>query len=228
MGNRYEEANDLVGRRYNLKNQIKNFLQTKKSEHGGKLSKKAGYIIVVGLIGLLLLIVGNIFSSSTTDDNQSISNVASEVDKPAEETFSDKSKSTSNVDDIESGYEDNLKEMLNNIEGVSDVEVMVNLESTKVKVYEKNLIAGQQSTTETDKSGGTREIEDNTKETQVVLVRQGDKEVPLLIRTKKPEVRGVFVVAKGVDHATVKKWVVDSVSRVLDVPTHRVSVMPKN
>ncbi|MFB4166435.1 stage III sporulation protein AG [Virgibacillus sp. JSM 102003] len=211
-----------------MKKQIKNFLQTKKSEHGGKLSKKAGYIVIVGLIGLLLLIIGNIFSSSTIDDNQSISNVATEVEKPAEETFSDKSKSTSNVDDIESGYENNLKEMLNNIEGVSDVEVMVNLESTKVKVYEKNLIAGQQSTTETDKSGGTREIEDNTKETQVVLVRQGDKEVPLLIRTKKPEVRGVFVVAKGVDHATVKKWVVDSVSRVLDVPTHRVSVMPKN
>ncbi|MGP4107307.1 stage III sporulation protein AG [Virgibacillus sp. L01] len=211
-----------------MKNQIKNFLQTKKSESGGRLSKKAGYIVVVGLIGLLLLIIGNIFSSSTTDDDQSISNVASEVEKPAEETFSDKSKSTSDVDDIESSYEDNLKEMLNNIEGVSDVEVMVNLESTKVKVYEKNLIAGQQSTTETDKSGGTREIEDNTKETQVVLVRQGDKEVPLLIRTKKPEVRGVFVVAKGVDHATVKKWVVDSVSRVLDVPTHRVSVMPKN
>lgn len=211
-----------------MKKQIKNFLQTKKSEHGGKLSKKSGYIVVVGLIGLLLLIIGNVFSTSTTDDNQSITNVASEVEKPAEETFSDKSKSTSNVDEIESGYEDNLKEMLNNIEGVSEVEVMVNLDSTKVKVYEKNLIAGQQSTTETDKSGGTREIEDNTKETQVVLVRQGDKEVPLLVRTKKPEVRGVFVVAKGVDHATVKKWVVDSVSRVLDVPTHRVSVMPKN
>ncbi|MBP1950386.1 stage III sporulation protein AG [Virgibacillus litoralis] len=211
-----------------MKKQIKDFLQIKKSEHGGKLSKKAGYILVVGLVGLLLIIIGNIFSTSATDDNQSLNNVTSEAEKPAEETFSDKSKNTSNADEIEKSYEDNLKEMLDKIQGVSNVEVMVNLESTNVKVYEKNLIAGQQSTTESDKNGGTREIEDNTKETQVVLVRQGDKEVPLLIQIKKPEVRGVFVVAKGVDHATVKKWVIDSVSRVLDVPTHRVSVMPKN
>ena len=95
-------------------------------------------------------------------------------------------------------------------------------------MFEKNLITGKQITDEKDKNGGNREIEDHTEETEVVLVRQGDQEVPLQVQTKKPTVRGVFVVAKGVDHAEVKKWVVDSTSRILDVPTHRVSVMPKN
>src|SRR5690625_6556456 len=46
------------------------------------------------------------------------------------------------------------------IQGVSEVEVMVNLDSTNVKVYEKNLITGQQTTDESDKNGGTRKVED--------------------------------------------------------------------
>jgi len=70
-------------------------------------------------------------------------------------------------------------------------------------------------------------VEDETKETKLVYVRQGDQEVPVLVQTKKPEVRGVFIIAKGVENATVKKWVVESVSKVLDVPTYRISVMPK-
>ncbi len=71
-------------------------------------------------------------------------------------------------------------------------------------------------------------VEDENEEQQVVLVRQGDQEVPLLVETRKPEVRGVLVVAKGAEQATVQEWVVQAVSRVLDVPTHRISVMPKN
>lgn len=211
-----------------MKEKLKNLLQSDKQEPGGKIPKRLGYILIVGLIGLLLLITSNIFSSEN-NPSPTVSNVAVETADKSKETFSKKSGgNTSDIQEIQNSYEKELAAMLEKIKGVSEVEVMVNLESTKVKVYEKNLITGQQSTEETDKNGGTREIEENTKETQVVLVRQGDKEVPLLIQTKKPEVRGVFVVAKGVDHATVKKWVIDAISRVLDVPTHRVSVMPKN
>ncbi|ASK64418.1 stage III sporulation protein AG [Virgibacillus phasianinus] len=193
-------------------------------------TKKSKYLIIIGVTGLLLIIIANVFSSSSPDEpahEQTIGNTA--VQQPeTKPTLSNKKSTTSNVTDLEESYEKQLQELLEKIKGVSEVEIMVNLDSTKVKVYEKNLITGKQTTEETDKSGGTREIEDYSKETQVVLVRQGDKEVPLLIQTKKPEVRGVFVIAKGVDHATVKKWVVEAVSRVLDVPTHRVSVMSKS
>jgi len=211
-----------------LKNLFKKILR--QSDSSDKVSKKTGYIFVIGLIGLLLLIIGNVFSSGDENDAPSMNYDPSEnaKEQSTDETFSNKSSKTSDVKEIEGSYEDDLKNMLNKIEGISEAEVMVNLDSTKVKVYEKNLITGQQVTEESDTNGGTRDIEDSQKETQVVLVNQGDKEVPLLIRTDKPEVRGVFVVAKGVDHATVEKRAVEAISRVLDVPTHRVSVMPKN
>ncbi|WP_284140364.1 MULTISPECIES: stage III sporulation protein AG [unclassified Virgibacillus] len=191
-------------------------------------SKKTGYIIIIGLVGLLLLIVGNLFSSTNEEDKTTNEmELLESPDKQAVETNGKQASATSNLAELEKSYKKDLEAMLENIQGVSDVEVMVNLDSTNVKVYERNLISGQQTTDENDKNGGTRQIEEHTKETQVVLVRQGDKETPLLIQTKKPAVRGVFVVAKGVDHATVKKWVVEAVSRVLDVPTHQVSVMQR-
>lgn len=210
-----------------MKNQLKKLLGN--SDSTDNPPKKAGYIIVIGLVGLLLLIIGNIFSSTEEEADDPPINYDQDnaQEQSADETFSDKSSETSDIGEIEKVYEDDLQEMLNQIQGVSEAEVMVNLDSTSVKVYEKDLITGQQVTEENDTNGGTRDIEDTQKETQVVLVNQGDKEVPLLVRTEKPDVRGVFAVAKGVDHATIEQWVVESISRVLDVPTHRVSVMPK-
>lgn len=207
-----------------------NFFQSNKNDEKGEgLPRKYGYIIVIGLSGILLLLLGNIFTGP--DENNEISKdmpPQSEEQGQGLSTSSNDSTLTSDVNELEKTYKEELETMLSKIKGVKDVEVMINLDSTNVKVFEKNLITGKQITDENDKNGGNREIEDHTEETEVVLVRQGDQEVPLQIQTKKPTVRGVFVVAKGVDHAEVKKWVVDSTSRILDVPTHRVSVMPKN
>ncbi len=191
-------------------------------------SKKTSYIIMIGLIGLLVILVGNIFSSSSQENlGQELPKMELQAETESEEASSQESNATSDVSELESSYKKQLEEMVEKIDGVSEVEIMVNLDSTNVKVFEQNLIKGQQHTEENDQSGGTRQIEENTEETQTVLVRQGDQETPLLVQTKKPDVRGVFVVAKGVNNPTVKQWVVEAISRVLDVPTHRVSVMPK-
>ncbi|GAF16583.1 stage III sporulation protein AG [Bacillus sp. JCM 19046] len=49
----------------------------------------------------------------------------------------------------------------------------------------------------------------------------------MVISKEKPAVAGVLVVAEGVDNVQVRAWVVEAVSRLLDVAPHRVSVLPK-
>ncbi|WP_085991935.1 stage III sporulation protein AG [Oceanobacillus senegalensis] len=204
-------------------------LQPKNSESGKRTSSKVGYVIILGLIGILLIFLSNIFSSSQVENEANYAKqLENRPNQDVEATHTEDNSSSSEVEELEKSYEADLQEMLNKIKGVSEAEVMVNLASTNVNIYEKNIIKGQQTTDETDQNGGTRKVEDHSEETQVVFVRQGDREVPLLVKTARPEVSGVFVVAKGADHATVKKWIVESVSRVLNVPTHRVSVMPKS
>ena len=210
-----------MGRRNIL---IQKFLQLFQLKN---LSTKTKYLLIVALVALLLLILGNGFMTSNDNIENHMTDTLEQTDE-AEETISKDSPSELIVTELEESYEKDLQKMLNNIQGVSEVEVMVNLDSTNIKVYETNLIKGQQITNESDTNGGVRKVEDQTEETQVVLVRQGDQEVPLLVQTEKPKVRGVFVVAKGVDHSEVKMWVIEAVSRVLDVPSHKVSVMPMN
>ncbi|WLV23532.1 stage III sporulation protein AG [Aciduricibacillus chroicocephali] len=196
-----------------------------KTDSSSAKKKKTRYVIAVGLFGIVLLLMANLFTPKKEEPDEMQGALKEQLEEPAmtEAARGKKSETT----DLESNYEEELRGMLEKIQGISDVEVMVNLDSTDVQVYEKNLVSGKQTTDETDTNGGSRTIEDQTEETQTVLVRQGDKEVPLLVHTKKPKVRGVFIIAKGTDSAETKKWVVESVSRVLDVPTHRVSVIPK-
>lgn len=203
--------------------------QWKLKDSQNKKPTKLGYLVIVGLLGALLLLVSGLFTEQKEPDKQSTQQTQQSPAAETEETFAKKeNNASSSTTDLEAAYEQDLVGLLEKIKGVSEVEVMVNLNSTHQKIYEKNLIIGQQTSEETDQNGGERIVEDENEEQQVVLVRQGDQEVPLLVETRKPEVRGVLVVAKGAEQATVQEWVVQAVSRVLDVPTHRISVMPKN
>lgn len=188
-------------------------------------SNKKKYIIVIGFIGLIFIVLSNLFSSG--DKNGEQIQLKIEDEEKGVQHIADDTALIVNVNEVEKKYEKDLQKMLNNIQGVTDADVMVNLHSTNVNVYEKNKSTGKQMTEETDKSGGERVVEDETEDTEVVLVRQGDREVPLLIQTNKPNVKGVLIIAKGVEDVEVKKAIIESVSRVLDVPTHRISVMPK-
>ncbi|QXE00393.1 stage III sporulation protein AG [Terribacillus sp. DMT04] len=203
--------------------------QWKLKDSQNKKPTKLGYLVIVGLLGTLLLLVSGLFTEQKSQTGPAAQQQAPTTPAESEETFAKKEKKSSgSASDLEAAYEQDLIGLLEKIKGVSEVEVMVNLNSTHKKVYEKNLIIGQQTSEETDQNGGERVVEDENEEQQVVLVRQGDQEVPLLVETRKPEVRGVLVVAKGAEKSTVQEWVIEAVSRVLDVPTHRISVMPKN
>ncbi|KHF31104.1 hypothetical protein LR68_00052 [Anoxybacillus sp. BCO1] len=94
-------------------------------------------------------------------------------------------------------------------------------------VLEKNVTVQKKRTMEEDKEGGKRQIEDESTDEKIVIVRKGDGETPLVLQTKKPDIRGVLVVAKGADQVQVKKWIVEAVTRTLNVPSHRVAVLPK-
>lgn len=188
---------------------------------------KRSYVILIGLIGLLFLIVSNIFSSNS--EQQEPAPISNE-----EEVFLDKNEErpNSSSDDVASELrnqmQDELATALNSIQGVSNVQVMLQLEASSLKVYEKNTITGRQRTSETDQNGGTREVEDETVENQTVILRKNNSEEPLLIQQKYPSVRGVLIIAEGVDNLERKQSVVEAVSRLLDVSTHRISVLPKD
>lgn len=189
--------------------------------------RKKMYVVILSVLGIALLLGGNFLKSNEEPDSLSLSDDQEENETSLLKGDEDKEKKQGLVSEIEDLYEKDLTEMLEKIQGVSDVDVMINLDATSLKIYEKNVVSGKQETEETDQNGGKRILTDTSNDEQVVLVRKGDGEEPILIQTKKPEVRGVLVVAKGAEHIQIKQWIVEAVSRALDVPSHRISVNPK-
>lgn len=194
----------------------------------GKPNKKYQYLIVVLLLGAAFMLVSN---ALLDEENPSSSiPVLGNTDEGVEdvETLGRKSAAGNEmIAEYESRYETQLKEALEGIAGVSDVMVAVNVDATEKRVLEKNSVTRSQVTDETDREGGERKVEDSSQDNQIVIIREGEKEIPIVLETKKPEIRGVLVVAKGAENVQVKKWIIESVTKLLDVPSHRVSVMPK-
>lgn len=124
-------------------------------------------------------------------------------------------------------YEDRLTEILDTIRGVSDAKVMVTIDSSEEMVYAQNDQENRQTTNEVDKSGGNRSVTTFDKNGQIVMTKKNGTDQPVLVKTIKPRVRGVVVVAKGAEEVKIQALITEAVQRSLDVPPHKISIMPK-
>ncbi|MED4783336.1 stage III sporulation protein AG [Brevibacillus choshinensis] len=131
------------------------------------------------------------------------------------------------IAEYENNYSTQLRDILASVVGVGEVEVMVNLESTPELIMAENRNNRSSTNQETDKDRATRNQNDQTKDSEVVIVQGGKQDQPVIIKTMKPRVRGVLVVAKGADNIQVKAWITEAVQKVLDVPAYKISILPK-
>ena len=186
---------------------------------GNDKKNKKSYLLILLLIGILLMIVSSFFNNyKKTDEIQTLKQIEEKNKNGSEEQ---------SMRAFEKEYEKQLKAALEEIMGVEDVTVVINVEATERKIFEKNTNLKNRTTSEEDQNGRNKQVEDQSHEEQLVLTRAGDTEVPIVQELRKPEISGVLVVAKGVENIQVKKWMVEAVTRVLNVPNYKVAVIPK-
>lgn len=204
----------------------------KPKEEEGKEKKPPMYLyaVVVLLLGTGIMIAGNVINTdqppSTNDTAASVFN-QNETEEDVEVFGKKGNTEFKNSRDYEVYLQNEMKDALESIAGVEDVKVVVYVEASEKNIYEKNKTTQRQVTDETDQEGGKRTVEDTSVDEQLVIIKNSDKEGPIISETRKPQVSGVLVVAKGADNIQIKKWIIEAVTRALDVPSHRVSVLPK-
>jgi stage III sporulation protein AG len=193
---------------------------------GEKRPKLLRYLILLGLAGALLMILSQIrikdVDSGATGRASPSAPAASAVP-----VWGTESKNQPPFHDYEQAYETQLKEIMEKIVGVGEVEVMVTIDSTEEKVVEKSMKQTQQTTNEKDQAGATRHITDVTSSGEVVLYQVSGDQTPLITKYIKPKIRGVVVVAEGAENLTVKRLLLEAVERGLDVPSNRISIIPR-
>ncbi|MFS0822792.1 stage III sporulation protein AG [Bacillus sp. 1P02SD] len=192
-----------------------------------KGNKKNQYFLLLLAVGIAFMLISNLFSGDkpTSSVMPASSSVESAKDEPA--FGQQKDDLTMAISKYEDRYENELKEALEAIAGVEDVIVSVSVDATETKILEKNTVTQSQITSEEDRDGGKRQVEDITSDEQVVIIRSGDSETPIVLKIEKPDIRSVLIVAKGVENAKIKQMVVEAVTKGFDVPNHKVAVVPR-
>ncbi|THE11278.1 stage III sporulation protein AG [Bacillus timonensis] len=192
-----------------------------------KGNKKNQYFLLLLAVGIAFMLISNLFSGDkpTSSVMPASSSEVSAKDEPA--FGQQKDDLTMAISKYEDRYENELKEALEAIAGVEDVIVSVSVDATETKILEKNTVTQSQITSEEDRDGGKRQVEDITSDEQVVIIRSGDSETPIVLKIEKPDIRSVLIVAKGVENAKIKQMVVEAVTKGFDVPNHKVAVVPR-
>lgn len=178
---------------------------------------KVNYALCILLVLAFILIAINVFTSkdvSTTSVNTS------------SETVNNQETKVSNLSDYEYEQKKELITILKRIEGIGDVDAMINFESGEVKVPAYDTTTQTTITEETDKDGGKRiNNQKNDGSTVVMTNNQGDNE-PFILETYKPKVVGVIVVADGAKNSKTKSDIEKAVQSLYDLAANKVNVYP--
>lgn len=193
-----------------------------KSKNNIKINQKQkkyimGLLMVIA-IGILVMFFANFGSNKYKKEIYTLDSLPNE----ANQNFS------SNLTEIEKNMEARLAAILSQIEGVGQVSINISLDSSVEYEYAVNINHNQTVINEQAQDGSNRTTNDTKEDAQVVMksLSQGQNE-PVVIKEMRPEVVGVMVVAEGAKNILLKEKISQGVQTVLNIPAHRVTVLPK-
>lgn len=160
---------------------------------------------VIFLVGVLLIII-----AMPTTDTSSV-----ESGNIQEETTID-SVIALDEDAYKEGLEESLADILSNVEGVGEVQVMITLKTGTEKVVEKDITLSE--------SSGETTSELNQEEATIYAEEDGNQ-VPYVTQEIYPEIEGVVVAATGGGSAVVVQNITEAVQALFDVDTHKIKIM---
>lgn len=206
---------------------FKKWLEKLSKSDGDKnaLSKKVmPNLLIVLLAGVLIVMMMSSYKAANLPSIQTLNpNGGNNKD-------SNKAEATTSTDKVSTDYEtaiqDKLKETLEKIDGVGKVDVMVSFESGEEQVPAVNINDSTSTTQEKDTEGGTRSTTQKNDGSTVVITNQGDKSEPLIVKTYKPKVSGVCVVAEGAENKITELRISKAVINLFNIPENKVNVYP--
>ncbi|MGH4138023.1 stage III sporulation protein AG [Clostridium sp.] len=211
----------------NLLSKITEFIKTKlnsgddkKSNTNSKKSDKLlGNLVLLILVAVVIVLASSFFKTPKT------------VATVADETQNDKLAVENNITgltDYESQLENKLKSTLEKISGVGKVQLMIYFESGEESVPAVNINDSESLTVENDTGGGKRNITQKNDGRTVVMSNNGSANEPLIVKTVKPTITGVCVVAEGSVEKVTELRIRQAVINLFNLPENKVNVYPMN
>ncbi len=171
-------------------------------------------IVVLVCLGVALMILPGVVLNNN--------NVSQPLPEPI---VSHKAAVNYSLAELERSIAEQVSQILNQVQGAGQVSVNVTLESGPELDYTRNESASQTNIQERDNNGGTRLTTEANEKSEVVFSQKYDE--ALINKEIGPQIKGVLVVAEGASDPRIKAELGKAVQTMLDVPAHRVMVLPK-
>ena len=178
-----------------------------KKLHGLNAKKKTQYLAVLLVVAIILAIY---FSSLDTGGAKKTDDKA-EAGAPAGAISSD------------TEMEDRLKRVLSKVDGVGDVDVIINYESTaeRVPAFSEDRQVSKSDSQDTSS-------ETTSEKSDIATVQGNGASEALIVKENPPEVRGVIVVAQGAEDISVRMNLLNAVTTLLNVSADKVEILKMN
>lgn len=161
------------------------------------------WIKKIGPMRLGILILCGVFlmvlSWSGGDKETAVSSATEEM---PEET-------TSSLENYKQAREEELRLLLQKVEGVGAVEVMITLKASNEKVTLKD---------------NTSKGENNEEKTVLVENQERDSS-PYIVQEKEPEIEGIVIVCEGGSDSVIKREITEAVGALFSIESHKIKVM---
>lgn len=180
--------------------------------------------ILVNLVLMILVAVVIVLASSFFKNSSSTSATLEEMENDKIVTENNSFQSN----DYETQLENKLKTTLEGIEGVGKVQLMIYFESGEESVPAVNINDSKSLTEENDTEGGKRNTTQENNGRTVVMSNNGNADEPLIVKTYKPTITGVCVVAEGSSEKVTELRIRQAVINLFNLPENKVNVYPMN
>ncbi len=195
-----------------FKDKIKSLI-VKKTEGN---NKKTIENLVVFLILLIVTIVAiNLIWGK--EEQNTVENQIETEHKVLAENIENSTTNETNAYNLEQ----ELEEVLSKIEGVGKVKVLITYSESSQIVAMYNENKNISVTEETDSEGGIRTIEATDANKEIIL--DGDNN-PITEKIVMPKIEGAIIIAEGGGDAILKSNIVQAVSAVTGLASHKVQV----
>jgi stage III sporulation protein AG len=186
--------------------------------------QKIGLLVFMGLIGVLLLL----FSFSPKLSGPS----GTQVDlgrARQDQALAGAGTGGASLAEDEARLERRLAEILSQVQGAGRVGVKVTFLAGRVYDYAENEMYEESASRESDAQGMTRETTQTRKSGEIVTTQERTTglAMPVVRNHTEPRIQGVVVVADGARDISVKKALIEAVTTLLDIPYHKVAVLPR-
>lgn len=172
-----------------------------------KDKKKIYSLLSLGVVCAIALIVLPSFSKDKGSEEEK----KASIDKQTEASKPEDTNTT----------EAKLKNILSQIDGVGDVDVMITFESSEEIQPAFNTNSNTEKTQEVDAQGGERTI--TTSNENKTMITSGSNE-PIVLKTNEAKIKGVVVVSSGASDPKVKENIYSVVQTALQISGHQVAI----